>query len=65
MISSAKTGCGCAKGDFCPFGASAKADESSAADVILKTMSNCVTGQKSITAAFSTDNAALTPDNFC
>jgi hypothetical protein len=65
MISSAKRAAAAPRVTFARFGASAKADESSDADVILKTMSNCVTGQKSITAAVSTDNAALTPDNFC
>ena len=44
------------------FGASARADEGGDANAILKSMSDYVTSQKSITAAFNTDIEAVTPD---
>lgn len=42
--------------------AGARADESGDANAILKAMSDYVTSQKSITAAFNTDIEAVTPD---
>src|SRR5271167_3388251 len=44
------------------FGFGARADESGDANAILKAMSDYVTSQKSITAAFNTDIEAVTPD---
>ncbi len=44
------------------FGAGARADEGGDANAILKAMSDYVTSQKSITAAFNTDIEAVTPD---
>jgi len=45
------------------FGVGARADESSDANAILKAMSDYVTSQKSITAAFNTDIEAVTPSS--
>src|SRR5271169_3908243 len=45
-----------------PFCAGARADESGDANAILKAMSDYVTSQKTITAAFDTDIEAVTPD---
>ena len=47
---------------FASFGAGAGADESGDADAILKAMSDYVTSQKSITAAFNADIEAVTPE---
>ena len=44
------------------FGVGARADESGDANAILKAMSDYVTSQKSITAAFNTDIEAVTPE---
>ena len=44
------------------FGFGARADESGEANAILKAMSDYVTSQKSITAAFNTDIEAVTPE---
>jgi hypothetical protein len=44
------------------FGFGARADESGDANTILKAMSDYVTSQKSITAAFNTDIEAVTPE---
>ena len=44
------------------FGAGARADESGDANAILKAMSDYLTSQKSITAAFNTDIEAVTPE---
>ena len=44
------------------FGFGARADESGDANAILKAMSDYVTSQKSITAAFNTDIEAVTPE---
>lgn len=44
------------------FGASARADEGGDANAILKAMSDYVTSQKSITAAFNSDIEVITPD---
>lgn len=44
------------------FGGGASADESTDANAILKAMSEYVTSQKSITAAFNTDIEVVTPE---
>ena len=44
------------------FGAGVRADESGDANAILKAMSDYLTSQKSITAAFNTDIEAVTPE---